>query len=201
MSDIHGTLSYIHCVPEGQNATDKCLFIHGLDLAPQKLFQFLPKVFYRVQVRRFRRCLPPVDLSLCQEPLCMFRCVFRVIVLHEAMMIRKHVLKKWQKCAVKDACVQRSIHFSFKYTYSTPPSKADPCPDVNFHRMFGPATVKQNFKVLMCFIWNTCALFAMVKLFIVGLELTLVCFLVALPTFGSRIAGGFQAAPSIHLSK
>ena len=60
MSDILGTLNYVHCVPEGQNSTDKCLFIHGLDLVPQKLFQFMPKVFYRVQVRWFRRCLPPV---------------------------------------------------------------------------------------------------------------------------------------------
>ena len=128
--------------------TSACLFMGFISRL--RNFQFMPKVFYRVQVRRFRRCLPPVDVSLCQEPLCMFWCVLWVIVLHEAMMIRKNVLKKWQKCAVKDAGVQRSIHFSFKYTYSTPPSKAYPCPDMNFHRMFGPATVNKSILRFWC---------------------------------------------------
>ena len=136
MSDILGTLSYVHCVPEGQNSIHKLLLIRELDFTSQKL---MPKVFYRVQVGQFRGRFPPVDVCFNQEPSCQFRCVLRIVILHESMMLRKQVLKKWHKCAVKDAGVQWSIHFSFKNAYSSPPSKDDPRPDVNFHRMLSPA--------------------------------------------------------------
>ena len=66
--------------------------------------------------------------------------MFGVIILHEAMMIRKHALHKRHKCTVKDVGVEWRIHFVFKYAYPAPSSKAYASPYMDFHWMFGPAT-------------------------------------------------------------
>ena len=65
--------------------------------------------------------------------------MFRIIILHELVVISKHIFKEWYKCTVENISVQRSIHFSFKDADPTPSLKADATPHMHFHRMFGPA--------------------------------------------------------------
>lgn len=68
-----------------QNAIDELRFGFWLHYSSLVLFEFMPHIFYRMKVRRFRWCSPPVD-PVFRHPGC---CIFgRMLCHHQPMTIR-----------------------------------------------------------------------------------------------------------------
>ena len=87
--------------PELMYATDQLLIVVWLDLPSQKFLEFMPQIFYWIEIWRLRRGLPPVDVGVekLNRPL---RSVLRIIVLHEAMTMWVHVMQERQQCLLQD---------------------------------------------------------------------------------------------------
>ena len=62
--------------------------------------------------------------------------MFGIIILHEAVPIRVNFMQEWQKCVSEDVNVAARVHDPTEDAYSSSPTKADPCPNVDFNGVF-----------------------------------------------------------------
>ena len=57
--DIFITFLHIYCIPKKLDPSDEFRFSSWLDFTSYVFFQFMPQIFYRVEIGGFRGSFPP----------------------------------------------------------------------------------------------------------------------------------------------
>ena len=112
MLDVSRALLCRHpFLPELRYPAEKLVLRCGFNVGAKEVFKFMPDKLNGVQVWALWGRLPPVDSTPIHEVLCETACVLRVVVLLEAMTIRKSRLDEGQKGLFQDFVdVKRRIH-------------------------------------------------------------------------------------------
>ncbi len=146
-----------YSTPELCDSCHELPFGGWLDFTVHILFHLIPYILDWVQIGRFRRRWPPVHGLVDQVLLCKSRRMLRIIILHEAVVLRIHIVEEWDERLIENLNVQDGIQDSIKNTDGSSASHANPCPYMDFGRVLWPEqerVVMLYYNLLTMILWS-----------------------------------------------
>ena len=120
--------------------SDISFYVQPFVFMSDVFLKFMPQIPYRVKIRRFSGCFPPISFI---KGFCNSTCVFGVDVLHEAMLPGEFLQEMVEEHVPIFQC--RGDHPLFHQIYllvGPGPFQTNPCTNMYFGWMFWSVLIK-----------------------------------------------------------